>query len=411
MAGAILALRERVDFLLQVFIQKDIVPYMMILGLSENLFTFGIVDPRERQAPLGRLLVNNRYKLCTDPRDKVYGLLGLTAPKIQEKLAVSYDKSTAEVYIDATTMVIEQEMDFTVVLENKRPRAFDPTADMHYGLPTWVSNFHNKHGMENRGLISELSWAFEGASGTTDLVADVKVPILRVRGIRIGRISAVGDIMPEITFDFDFPPVIKTLYQWWLIYLSAGGKTILGDKDSFVNIIQCGAWYPWGLNGETETLKPKSRLPINTDDDIIELKKMLSREEEKTRYCLNIVMGIHKPDDHTLRPLLGPEIYTTDPKVIQQSESNIWLATMATTNRHFMTVGNRCGLAPMCAEKDDIIVVVLGCPVPIVLRERAASLGGGYLNIGDAYLHGIMDGEAATDLENGLRVAEDFEIR
>jgi len=44
------------------------------------------------------------------------------------------------------------------------------------------------------------------------------------------------------------------------------------------------------------------------------------------------------------------------------------------------------------------------------MRERASSLGGGYLNIGDAYLHGFMNGEAIVDLENGVRETVDLEI-
>lgn len=424
MENAVYDLRVHVNFLLEIFMQKDIAPYIMILAVAESakyLFSFRAIDPNLKQACFGSLLVNNRYKLCTDPRDKVYGLLGLASSKVQEKLAVRYDRSTAEVYIDATTLVIEEEKDFSVVVENKRPRAFDRTADMHYGLPTWVSNFHNKYGREHRGLISQFSDAWRGAAKSTTLVANIKHRVLTVRGIKIGHITALGNKMPEyITFDYHFPPVIKTLYQWWLIYLSIGGKTILGDEDCFVNVIKCGDWYrkewrfdSWSsFSGEKKAAlgEGEGGSEDETPSTQLQYENEIRLNAEKTRYCLNIVMGVYEREDKSLRPLLGPEIHPTDPKEIQQAESNIWLATMTTTNRRFMAVGSHCGLAPMCAEVGDIIVVVLGSSVPIVLRERATSIGGGYLNIGDAYLHGFMEGRAVEDLENGVRVTEDFEI-
>jgi hypothetical protein len=121
-------------------------------------------------------------------------------------------------------------------------------------------------------------------------------------------------------------------------------------------------------------------------------------------------MGIQKPDDTTLRPLLGPELAVTDPKEIAYARRITSLATMTTTNRRFMAAGNYFGLAPLCTEVGDVVVVVLGCLVPIVLRERAPSMGGGYLNVGDAYLHGFMDGEAIMDVSSGARSMEDFEI-
>jgi hypothetical protein len=219
---------------------------------------------RDQPNPLSGLLLRYRYKLATDPRDKVYGILGLTSPSIQKKFAISYQKSTAQVYIEAVTAVIEEEKDFSIVLENKRPPAFDATADMNYGLPTWVSNFHNRGGNENLSLIDQFSDDWIGASGSTALVATVRGKILSTKGITVGRITSVGSVMPEkLTFELDFPLVFKIIYEWWLIYVSSGGQTVLGDRDSFVNIVNYGAWYrkwtymsiamhlPWGLTSGT----------------------------------------------------------------------------------------------------------------------------------------------------------------
>jgi hypothetical protein len=49
------------------------------------------------------------------------------------------------------------------------------------------------------------------------------------------------------------------------------------------------------------------------------------------------------------------------------------------------------GLGPPLAESGDIVCVLLGAPVPFVLREYAQ---GKYFLIGECYMDGFMDGQA-----------------
>ena len=57
-------------------------------------------------------------------------------------------------------------------------------------------------------------------------------------------------------------------------------------------------------------------------------------------------------------------------------------------------IGYKFGIAPTNAKVGDIICVLLGCSVPVVLSRRDASNPhSGYELVGEAYLHGVMDGE------------------
>jgi len=61
----------------------------------------------------------------------------------------------------------------------------------------------------------------------------------------------------------------------------------------------------------------------------------------------------------------------------------------------FMITSTRCiGWAHPRAQPGDQIFVVGGCTVPVILRSRD---NGGYVLVGDAYVEGIMDGEAVAD--------------
>jgi hypothetical protein len=76
-----------------------------------------------------------------------------------------------------------------------------------------------------------------------------------------------------------------------------------------------------------------------------------------------------------------------------------------------VTQMNRIGLGPRTVKEGDLICVLLGCSVPVILRPATdPTLAGCYHFIGDAYVHGVMDGEVVTRLEAGDYTTEDLVI-
>jgi hypothetical protein len=69
---------------------------------------------------------------------------------------------------------------------------------------------------------------------------------------------------------------------------------------------------------------------------------------------------------------------------------------VSTSLRHFFLSRdeNWMGFAPMDSEAEDIIALLEGGRVPYILRPKVGMEEGYYELIGDAYVHGIMDGEA-----------------
>ncbi len=61
-------------------------------------------------------------------------------------------------------------------------------------------------------------------------------------------------------------------------------------------------------------------------------------------------------------------------------------------------------MAPCRVRKGDQICVLLGCNIPLILRQR--KIEGTYEIVGECYLHGFMDGEALR--ESGKFILEDF---
>ncbi|KAK6860161.1 heterokaryon incompatibility protein-domain-containing protein [Apiospora arundinis] len=74
-------------------------------------------------------------------------------------------------------------------------------------------------------------------------------------------------------------------------------------------------------------------------------------------------------------------------------------------NRRFVrTKSGYYALCPGLVKVGDLIVVLMGCMTPFVLRPA----GDGYLLVGDCYVHGIMQGQATSMLDEGNIVLSDF---
>jgi hypothetical protein len=59
------------------------------------------------------------------------------------------------------------------------------------------------------------------------------------------------------------------------------------------------------------------------------------------------------------------------------------------------------GMAPWEARKGDLLFILIGCSVPVVLRRRSEN---SYSFVGEAYIHGFMDGEAVSKSRKRERV-------
>lgn len=87
-----------------------------------------------------------------------------------------------------------------------------------------------------------------------------------------------------------------------------------------------------------------------------------------------------------------------DPDVRQYAEA---LSRVTRRRRFFATRGGRIGLGPIDTKAGDTVAVAFYCPTPYVLRRRGGGDGGRWGLVGEAYVHGIMYGEALSLFSNG----------
>jgi hypothetical protein len=129
--------------------------------------------------------------------------------------------------------------------------------------------------------------------------------------------------------------------------------------------------------------------------------------ERSWNYCMN---NSHHGDINMTALRQSGDAKMVKP-FLERVQSVIW------NRKFFITkVGEEVsllGLAPLEARAGDKICIFYGCSVPVILREHMDTFGHHFQFIGEAYVHGMMDGEALNhqshrDLEDAT---EEFKLK
>jgi hypothetical protein len=156
-------------------------------------------------ADLKQLLIYNRPCKATDPRDKVFSVLGMVDPEIYN-IQPDYRISTEETFTTATQCIISREQSLDILSACQNP-------DRSHGLPSWVINllddwkfrpfWVDPHLISSRDEFSGTPYfKFEGDDNT----------ILNVRGRRLDTIFTVVTETPK---DADSSKQLNAIFEAW----------------------------------------------------------------------------------------------------------------------------------------------------------------------------------------------------
>ena len=127
----------------------------------------------------------------TDAKDKFYGLLGLLAPSIKDKVYVDYNSPLMDVYALAARLAIE-EAKLYAMLTFARDRG-DPDNDAELDWPSWIPRYDRPASMELNA--TPLRWQVYKASGKYYALPEVypHAPlVLRVLSLWVGTVKKVS---------------------------------------------------------------------------------------------------------------------------------------------------------------------------------------------------------------------------
>ncbi|KIN02564.1 hypothetical protein OIDMADRAFT_160053 [Oidiodendron maius Zn] len=289
---------------------------------------------------------------ASDPRDKIFALLGIAGDAEVQGIFPDYRKACEDVYTDlARTLIQNGFIELLSLCEF--PKKVD-------GLPSWVPDWSRevyRTPLQQRSLdrssqtpLTTLEPRFSASGNNHKIhliageVVSRDVPLL-LSGILLGDVQRVGtrweddDVGRWLSDLHTLSQFISDAFD-----LTAVWQTAVADQD----------------------IRQGTRKPRLSEEKICLLRQTLKSED------LSLI------NSQTLIRLgLGDYCHQ--------------LCTIARGRRPISVSGTYLGIGPCDTEPGDLVFIPLGSDVPYVLRRNNED--DKLRLIGEAYLHGIMDGE------------------
>ncbi|KAK7948423.1 uncharacterized protein PG986_009309 [Apiospora aurea] len=298
-------------------------------------------DPKRDEALYIRVLIKSSSdKEATDLRDKVYALLGIASEAFSQGITVNYEDSVQNVYIDCTKHILRSRSDLRVLSIIRQKNRGSQVA----GLPSWVPDW--SQAMDNGGVLNRyyrFLWdRLFKANGATQS--------------QIGKIAAVFSL--ESLLPTNGPNSVAMSLDWL--------RKLVDDLDTDAEYAPSRE-PTWLALFRTITA---DRTPASPRIDPEYGQKYFSRFNKASL-----------PND-TINMFTSQEFWGP----ISGS-----LKAIITGKVLFVSSTGYLGLTEEGCCSGDTICVFMGGEVPFVMREKSCGL---FYFHGEAYVHGIMDGEA-----------------
>jgi hypothetical protein len=379
--------------------------------------------------PLHNLLRRTCSCLASNPRDKVYGVLGLIEEG-EADLAPDYNRSVVQVFTDVVVMHTRATMKLSII--GFRTNTFSHGIRTP-GLPSWVPDLSSTQDAAR----PFVNWNFHSAEATAaqyQFSDDFKV--LTARGIIADEIDAI-----EPNRDFAHHSEIlncwlkfaavssRQLHPTGIPWRQAFFRAIVGDesgyaygRSGFRNNEHRKVFYEHAVafilligkelfgkskvrnNGERETDGEEGMKSIEhmfRDQGLDSLAKpffLLSTEVPDTKsqvYTATLLkefLGQPGMKGHMDSSLINiPEI--NKPKSKGASFLVLFREVIVQRNL-FFTKRGYMGLAPIGAKEGDRVCVLHGLESPLIVRPQDDY----YLVVGGSYIYGMMNGEVMQDV-------------
>lgn len=298
-------------------------------------------SPISTSLSLGVLLDVTKDASCLDPRDRIFALLSLLDQDMQSRIVPDYKKSTREVYKEVMLQLFE-------VNHQESPRLLSMVEVRNEipESPSWVPR------LDLPRLTSPFRYSYS-ALETLFLIKVLSLSTIEVTGVFVAQISRVEPIN---------------------IGEDAAGPEIIEELKYLKDCIMPGQPQDQDLYPFIETL---------TANDVAERTYPSIAGRPSINDFPNFLEFVFEDDSNTRRRHYSPSVRRVL-STIREYGSGRALCTMAD--------GRLC-LSPMGTRSGDIVIVMLGCDSPLVLRPTTPD-NLQYCVVGETFCHGVMDGEA-----------------
>jgi hypothetical protein len=364
--------------------------------LLRRRYSLAIHISKERlnNASLADLLWNTWDREATDPRDKVFAMLNLVGEEYKSgDMVPDYEKSIAQVFKEATRVVLEGQKKMDILLAANGMCRKD-------GLPSWVPDWRREANDDRPTLfVNKTKFFTEYVSGSTDYVAT------RGHGF-----AACGQTAPEFDFDdalttlsvsavcFDTVSELTDVFQinedrpLWQVNASTWTDSQIEGDDSLESSITSAEdlarrthWFPTAKEIH-EYQNRALNFSVNTVREEKDTLKS-SEDENSNPIDLGIRLGTVPTAEGVFAEVIWNVLgagHTVYSRSGNKNSQRAVIRNVMRRRRFFVTEKGRLGIGPGDAEKGDCVVVIGGCNYPMVLRKEVGGRNE-YGLVGEAY--------------------------
>ncbi|KAJ4366102.1 hypothetical protein N0V83_007737 [Neocucurbitaria cava] len=309
---------------------------------------------------LKRLLTLMRHAQCTDSRDRVYGILGLSSnTDAHINVRPDYTKSVADVYMELLVCYMEksQRLELFSLCE------LDETL---HNWPSWVPY------LEKPKTTRHLTHSH--SSGHSPCSAErLDYGVLKLTGIITGKVSKVDRLItsPRTEPDLSYAVLVEAI-QRWVTWFDMASAYIDGNPmaEALCRTICAGAI-------------SDAYVPPHTAFPSMESSRIVLRDIMESSYA----QSSNSPDkklflEYGFKGCNGRAFFTT--------------------------AAGHVGMGPAGTRVDDKLCVFLGCDFPMVIRPAE---NGRFRIVGESYVPGIASNEALLGrLQSNYRAVVGYDV-
>ena len=349
---------------------------------------------------------------ATDPRDKVFALIGLSRlpddpPK---RMVADYSKTTSEVFIEFAKIFMQGAADEPLqtwhtgeceVFECLEGLSFvqeSPDISRSFdgqGLPSWIPNF-------TAPLITTRLWSPRFRAGVSPdtpavILSDDDTHTLRLNGACHDEIVSVEPQIGTLTATDFHPPS-------WLKLISSLEETYLPTGENRVEAL----WRTLMTNKLSSTADNPVH-DARSSFRYFMLKALWSLTHTSDEDTITNLNHVRETDDNNTLPTweeiqqYGEKDEVEKPRGIVRIDDRDFDQTFVYFYRGrllYRTKRGYLGLGPWSVRPGDEVWVISGARTPFVLRKSSSDESSDTEKrslIGESYVHGIMNGEAISD--------------
>ncbi|KAH8903333.1 HET-domain-containing protein [Coniochaeta sp. PMI_546] len=365
-----------------------------VIAIEHQRIIMREIEESGYHASLLDVLARFKNVHSTDPRDRVFGLLGLVTE--QHDIRVDYGKSVGDVFAEVAVCLINSLGNLDIICQN--PWAKDKQTA---GLASWVPDFADEEYSNRDARTGFARMLFAQRSIFTAGRAKCDVPVkvqvkdgkwkIRAKGAVIGRLGRVlheecHDDMSNENNNSSWS--MHVARRWMLLYFST--ELLDAPEDSRkleafwrTLVMDCGAYPIRRLSDQLiEENWPDWDFYLRYDGP---MDPKEAKEEDRERL-----------EESWWKYSTGRQMWNRN--------RDEWTFCLSDDGMYLMV---RRG-----AREGDLVTVLDGGKVPVILREIPSEDGQEkeYVVVCAAYVHGFMDGKAVEMCEAGKLTEQEFLI-